>query len=271
MTSEQTTAQNSVEVPQLPVRRSSAVPYYEQLKIALVQQMEGGLLHVGDMLPSETELCRQFRVSRTVVRQALGDLVSEGRVYRMRGKGTFVARPPLRAQFLESSADFFEDVLPSDEQVTRTVRSLDLRPAPRVAAQALGLRANAFCLEIERLRSVGGEVAAYTKHFLPLDLRADLLADVRSFDVGNHSIYEFLEEVCDIRIDSGHRSLEAIPAPPEVATLLGTEIGAPLLYVVSVEREITGKPVQFFEAWHRGDRTKFDMDVRGRTRSRPPE
>jgi DNA-binding GntR family transcriptional regulator len=55
-----------------------------------------------------------------------------------------------------------------------------------------------------------------------------------------------------------------------VAELLLMEVGAPLLHVVSVEWE-NDKAVQFFEAWHRGDRTKFDMEVAGPTRSRPPE
>jgi GntR family transcriptional regulator len=240
------------------------------LKIALVQQIEGGLFHVGDMLPSETELCRQYRVSRTVVRQALGDLVTEGRVYRLRGKGTFVARTRGRAQFLESSAAFFEDFVPADQQVTRTVRSCELRPAPRIAATALGAQPGDEVVEIERLRSIGGDVAAYTRHYLPLDLAPDLLTAIRLFDVGSHSIYEFLDQVCGIQIDSGHRSLEAIPAPPEVAELLLMNVGAPLLHVVSVEWE-NDKAVQFFEAWHRGDRTKFDMEVAGPTRSRPPE
>jgi GntR family transcriptional regulator len=249
------------------------VPYYEQLKRALVQLMEGGVLVAGDMLPSESELCARYRVSRTVVRQALGDLVAEGRVYRQRGKGTFVARPKLRAQFMESTVGFFEDdaSIPSDGDVTRRVLDCGLRPVPPRPAAALGLDEAGDCVEVDRLRYVDGAVSSYTKHYLPLDLHPALLDEILRFNVATHSIYEFLEGVCGIRIDSGHRSLEAIAAPPGVAELLETDAGAPLLYVVSVGREMTGRPIEFFEAWHRGDRTKFDVEVAGRTRSRPPE
>ena len=49
------------------------------------------------MLPSEADLCKQFKVSRTVVRQALKELEHEGSVYKRRGKGTFVNQRKLRS------------------------------------------------------------------------------------------------------------------------------------------------------------------------------
>lgn len=45
-------------------------------------------------LPTENALCEQFRVSRTVVREALDNLRKEGLVYSKRGSGTFVTRRP---------------------------------------------------------------------------------------------------------------------------------------------------------------------------------
>jgi ABC-type glycerol-3-phosphate transport system substrate-binding protein len=73
------------------VNRDSPVPLYYQLKVYFKDQMESGLLHPGDRLPTEMDLCRQFGVSRAPVRQALTDLAKEGYVYRRPGQGTFVA------------------------------------------------------------------------------------------------------------------------------------------------------------------------------------
>ena len=47
----------------------------------------------GDRLPKERELAERFAVSRMTVRQALSLLADQGRVYSVRGHGTFVAQP----------------------------------------------------------------------------------------------------------------------------------------------------------------------------------
>lgn len=74
------------------INRESPIPLYYQIKLHFKQQMEAGLLHPGDRLPTEMELCEQFDISRTPVRQALTDLAREGYVYRRAGLGTFVAQ-----------------------------------------------------------------------------------------------------------------------------------------------------------------------------------
>ena len=84
----------------------SKLPYYVQLKQILVKAIEQGELKPGDMLPTEAELCDRYRVSRTVVRQALGEMVSEGRLYRLRGKGTFVTGQKLSERFLDIGETF---------------------------------------------------------------------------------------------------------------------------------------------------------------------
>jgi len=77
------------------IDKTSPVPYYYQLEQLLRERIENGRLKPGDILPSETELCSTFRVSRTVVRQALNKLCQDGIVYKEKGRGTFVAKPKL--------------------------------------------------------------------------------------------------------------------------------------------------------------------------------
>src|SRR5438046_480421 len=54
----------------------------------------------GEPIPSEAELCQMHGVSRTTVRKALDDLTNEGLLYRIQGKGTFVAAPRVRERFV---------------------------------------------------------------------------------------------------------------------------------------------------------------------------
>lgn len=249
------------------IRRDSPVPYYEQLKRLVVDQIENGIYVPGDMLPSEWEFCDLYGVSRTVVRQALGDLVQEGRLRRLRGKGTFVSERPRREQFIESTVDYFEELPTVGEAVRRKVLSVRLTEPPPEVAEALTLGEDTPCVEVDRLRYVGDDIVSYTQHYLPATLHPDLTAAIGAFDLGTRSLYRFLEEVCEIRIRSGHRTIEAVGASRRLARLLELSVGAPVLYVRGIGRDLTGQPVELFEAWHRGDRTQVDVEVAGPTRS----
>src|SRR5262245_51093942 len=72
------------------------VPKHEQLRTILIDLARS--LVPGDILPSERQLCLDYGVSRITVRKALGDLVTEGLLVQVRGKGTFVAARTARSR-----------------------------------------------------------------------------------------------------------------------------------------------------------------------------
>ncbi|KRG09338.1 GntR family transcriptional regulator [Lederbergia galactosidilytica] len=55
--------------------------------------IETGEVKPGDKIYSENELSKMFQVSRHTIRQAIGELVHEGLLYREQGAGTFIAKP----------------------------------------------------------------------------------------------------------------------------------------------------------------------------------
>lgn len=75
------------------IDHDSPIPLYYQLKHLLKEKIQGGELAPGARIPTEEELCKEYRISRTPVRQALMDLVREGLLKRTAGRGTFVAGP----------------------------------------------------------------------------------------------------------------------------------------------------------------------------------
>jgi GntR family transcriptional regulator len=246
--------------PRQKIRRDLNVPYYEQLKHLILQEIELKGLQPGDLLPSEVEFCQEYDVSRTVVRQAIGDLVNEGMLHRMRGKGTFVARPKLREQFMESTVGFFEDLTAQGHRVASEVLSLDLVEAGDRIAQALEVAVNAPVIELVRLRSVNDEVVTFTKSYVNSSSR-ELLADLRAADLTKTSLYRLLEDNWNLRIDSGQRSIEATKAKGMLATILELRAGEPVLFIESIGRDSAERPVEFFLAWHRADRTRLEMHV----------
>jgi GntR family transcriptional regulator len=242
------------------IQRDSRLPYYDQLKSLIESQIQHHL-EPGDLLPSEAELCERYGVSRTVVRQAIGELVNEGQLYRVRGKGTFVAQPKLREQFLHGTGGLFQDLASKGHLVTSSVLKCDLVDTPDRVGVALELGRGTRCIEIDRLRHIDGEVVVFTKSFLSEGLHPSLFEMLRTADLERGSLYAFLEQRCGISISSGRRSLQVIKASDELAGLLEIDVEEPVLFIESTGKDAGGRPVEYFEAWHRADRTKIEIDV----------
>lgn len=75
------------------VERHSAQPLYQQVKEALRESIERSELKPGEPLPGRLELCRLFGTNRLTVDRAITELVQEGWLMAVKGKGTFVATP----------------------------------------------------------------------------------------------------------------------------------------------------------------------------------
>src|SRR3954470_16697152 len=131
----------------------SPVPKYSQLREILLDLVETEL-DEDQSIPSERELSARFGLSRMTVRQAVDHLVSEGRLYRVQGKGTFVARPKIDMPLRLTS--FTEDM--RSRGMTPGARDLGRRVVPATAAVAreLGLEIGAAVFVIERLRTADG-------------------------------------------------------------------------------------------------------------------
>ena len=74
------------------LNKNSPIPLYHQLAEKLKREIEDGKWAINTLIPSETELCKQYKISRGTVRQAISELIKNGLVYRNQGQGTFVAK-----------------------------------------------------------------------------------------------------------------------------------------------------------------------------------
>ena len=101
---------HSVHPLRMTIDHHSPVPYYAQVKEALTDCMERNRWKPGDQLPGEPELCSMFDVSRTVIRQALGEMEHEGLIVRTKGKGTFVAQPKIMENLAQKLTGFYQDM-----------------------------------------------------------------------------------------------------------------------------------------------------------------
>ncbi|QAY73734.1 GntR family transcriptional regulator [Agromyces protaetiae] len=237
--------------------RGSPIPLYYQLREALIAFFQDEDFHPGDRVPGDFELCERYGVSRTVVRQALADLEYEGVIERVKGKGTFYAAPKVAEGLAQSLTGLHEDVAARGSELVSVVRRLEVIPADAKLSADLEIGAFQPVILIERLRKVDGEPWALTVTHVPFDVAPGLL----EVDFTDQSLYAVLERDFGVRLATGHRSIEAAIASKAVADSLEIPVGAPILVLRSVSRDAGGRPVESFVAYHRGDRSRFEVDL----------
>jgi GntR family transcriptional regulator len=250
----------------LQIDRASPVPLHVQVKQALQDQIVRRGWKPGDLVPGDLELCAELGVSRTTVRQALAELAHDGLVVRERGRGTFVAPPKLTGTAVERLSGFFEDMVTLGHPPVSQVLKQQVRPADAQVAARLNLRAGARIVEIERLRFVQDEPVVLTTTFLP----HALVPGLEEADLTHRSLYEYLEAECGLALARGQRTIEAVAADARQARLLRVRKGAPLVFLQSVSYLADGRPIEYYLALHRGDRSRFEVELlRGRPARAP--
>ncbi|MFI6345575.1 GntR family transcriptional regulator [Streptomyces sp. NPDC050560] len=242
---------------QTGIDRSSPLPFYHQLKQILLAEIEGHALEAGTRLPGDHELCQRYEVSRTVVRQALAELESEGVIERIKGRGTFVSPPKTAEGLVQSLTGLYEDVAARGSELRSEVRRLERVPADAQVAAELALAPGRPVILIERLRFVDGEPWVFTVTRVPAALAPGLLDE----DLTRQSLYALLEGKYGVRLTRGHRSVEATTAGSALAHSLGITEGAAVLALRSTSFGPDGRPVESFVAYHRGDRSRFEVDL----------
>jgi GntR family transcriptional regulator len=244
------------------IDKASPVPYYYQLRQLLEGAVASGELPVGEQIPTEAALCERFDVSRTVVRQALSDLERQGLLTRIKGKGTFVAAPKVAELVAQSLTSLHEDLAARGEQLETRVLRLEVEPVSPHVAEMLQLPESEQIVLLERLRLLNGKPLVLTTAHMPYSLCAPILG----LDLTRRSLFETYERELGLKLHRGTRAIEARVASNKIAQDLGIQEGAPVLIFTGVTYLEDGRPIEYFVGIHRGDRSRFEVEL-----FRPPQ
>jgi len=240
--------------------RSGPVPLYYQLKEWLEVRIISGEFGPGEQLPGELELCSRFELSRGVVRQALAELRQEGLVSRQRGRGTFVSAPKTAEGLIAGLRGLADDMALRGQRVYSTILLFRETAAGAQVARRLELEPGEPVVELERLRTVDGEPHVLVVTYLP----AALVPGLTARDLGgSESLYRVLRQDYGLTIVSSVRRVEAAVADAREAHLLRVRRGDPLLVLRSIGYTTGRRPLDYFIARHRGDRSAFEIELDG--------
>jgi DNA-binding GntR family transcriptional regulator len=179
------------------------------------------------------------------VRQAFNQLVAEGLVYRVRGRGSFAVASPVGGQYLRSVGSI-DDLLALSVDTELEVVEPFARTVDVAAAGRLRLDADAVSIGVFR-RLHDGLPFALTTTYVPPDVGASIGADPRLAEPGTRSrvtVIQVIEEVCGIAIAGAHQSITAKLADSESAPLIDVEPGAATLAIDRVYFDTHGRMLE---------------------------
>lgn len=231
---------------------------HRQIIEAITAEIEKDRLKPYDRLPSEKELCEQWQASRSTVRKAMDQLTDRGKIFRVPGKGSFVAFPKISHQ-ASHILSFSEKMKAQGLEVqTKLILKEIIEPSEEIAA-ALKLTKQARALKIQRLRIVKGEPMALQTAFMPANLCENLMKE----DLESQSLNRLFQEQCNIRLSRSDIWIEAPIITKKEQKLLGNPRVPLFLAVVGVTFDQNDKPVRFSRGVFRGDRVRLKISDMG--------
>ncbi len=200
------------------------LPQYRQLYETLKKGIHEGLYAPGDLLPSENELSRTYGLTRPTIRQGLGELVNEGYIRKIRGKGSVVKRRKAGIGILNIKGT--TDSLPTGKLRTLVVDAPVLKPWPAALKEELSATDLTHkCVYLSRLRLIELQPIFYEETLLPnRDLPGFLTQNLN-----DRSLFGLLAEDYGIRVTGGAQRIRAIGAKGKIQELLQVTNGTPIL------------------------------------------
>ncbi len=191
---------------------------YEKTIAFILQYIDENKLQAGDQLPTEPKLATQAGVSLVTARRALQELAAQGVIRREQGRGTFVARPRVRAETTRIGG--LRNSLHLDARSTLQTRMLNCfaRKASPEETSALGIASGASVWEVSRLRLLNRRPVIWEVSTIPKLLAPDLGSYLESRD--KRSLYDLLDEVYGLKEAREEQTLLSRPAQKREQELL---------------------------------------------------
>jgi GntR family transcriptional regulator len=159
--------------------KHSNVPLYAQLKDLLIERIENGQYESGSKIPSELVLCRELDLSRPTVRQAVAELVSEGILVIVKGRGTFVADQAEQFELQRFSA-FSCSFLMMKELESITFDQISRREPDEEIEKLFGNAVQQHgCWQIDWSIRTDSEIVGWCSSLIPVMMFPELADDLR--------------------------------------------------------------------------------------------
>ena len=244
-----------IQSRELSELKSSEQPIFRQIIERINAGIDSGEFARGEAIPSEPELCRQFSTTRMTVRRAIDALVSEGKLFRVQGKGTFVSQFELDKTYQKQG--FTSNMLSLGVHPSSSVIMVGECDASDEVRESLEMGEDEpiFCLK--RLRFADDSPIAIERVWISLK-RFPRLTE---FDFSKDSLYEVLHREFGLDLSNGYsrQRVNAVSVSGEDAEALFHAKRGIALRIRNVDYDKTHRPFAMADTLYHGG--KYTLDV----------
>lgn len=230
-------------------------PLYYDIFNNILDNIKDGVYAENSLLPSERDLCDIYHVSRSTIRQALIYLESQGQIYKIQGKGTYI-KPKVYEQNLLKFYSFSEEIKKYNARIDNYIIDYEIIPLSSKLSKKLNKQMYDSIHKITRLRSVNS---------IPLMIDITYLPKSRFYHIDTEklkieSLYSYLSKNYNIKIDKSVETLKpCLPGPNECNLLnISSKIACTLLERYTYE---AGNIIEYTSSIVRGDKYTFKVDL----------
>lgn len=244
-----------------PIDHHSPVPFYYQLADILREAIDRGTWQVDELIPAEGTLTEMFGISRSVTRKALDLLEGEGRVLRVKGKGTLVVGPKFAYEAVDAAGSWFA-------RRSQPLRLGKIIKAGRSAAggnlgKLLGLSPRDEVWELALTHDLHETPVALSQMYLRIQGTLTVSAPPE-FQPGGPDIVQQLAAKYGVEIISSQLEIETSGASVAEAENLALNPGTPVVQVSALDFDKAGRVVGFTRTAVRAEHFFFAADVKRR-------
>jgi len=226
---------------------------YLKLTKILTELIGNGTYKEGSRLPSERELCRDYGLSRTTVRQAMQELIQGGYVTSIQGRGTFVSKPPIKQDLLRIYS-FDDDMRRMGKNPETEVLDFLGITTDEKLAKLFGVAIGEPLYRVFRLRAADGEPMLLETNYLLASRFSDLSGEM----VKGQSLYNLLMNKYNLKLTLAEETFAPVLLRYMEAKLLCTTSNALGMLVERISYE-GNNVVEFSKSVSPGDKFKYHV------------
>jgi GntR family transcriptional regulator len=236
------------------IDRESQEKLYVQVGGIIRGRIVNGEWPAGSQIPTESELCRLYDVSKATVRSAVAELVRGGYLRKHQGKGTFVAdaKPDLG---ITMKTRLTEDIFGEGVVARKELLMKGLKVPPEDVQAHLGSAAPAYYILCKRV--VNGEPAYLEESYIPLHV----LQDIEEAEVCQLPFYEMMQQKAEKKIHKVLQMIEIAEMQGDASVILKSENGTSMLLLHRLLVGADGDRLAYTRLMGRGQKYKLQTEL----------
>ena len=229
--------------------RTGPTPIHAQIQTWMVDQIESGAWPTRFKLKAEVDLAQDLSVSRGTIRKAIGELIADGLLMQIHGRGTFVAPHVVEQPLADRLVTFSEDLISKGIAFETQVLEQAVIAAKGKVANRLNLVTGERAFYLKRVRLVGGDQVVVLHNYVVYAM----CPAIEKSNFTAERLFQVLEETYQLKLLRGERTFQAQAASAEVAGLLKMAEGEPVMHVEQLTYLENGAVIECSDLWLRGD------------------